>query len=40
MSIRTLYRASYSRHILRAHLQGFKPMGYVAFLSTCLKIEG
>ena len=39
MSIRTLYRAAYSRHILRAHLQGFTPMPFCAFLALCLSVE-
>jgi hypothetical protein len=25
-------RTAYSRHVLRAHLQGFTPMGYVQFV--------
>lgn len=40
MSILSLYRAAYSRHFIRAHLQGFAPMTYRAFLATCLKLEG
>lgn len=25
-------RANYSRHVLRAHLQGFAPLGFAAFI--------
>lgn len=39
MSIRKLYRTAYTKHVIRAHLQGFAPMGYVGFLALCLSVE-
>lgn len=30
----TTIRAAYSHHILRAHVQGFAPLGFAAFIRT------
>jgi hypothetical protein len=36
---RTLYRAAWSAHLLRAHRDSFAPLPWLAFLSLCLSIE-
>lgn len=30
----TTIRTAYSRHVLRAHFQGFAPLAFVAFVRT------
>lgn len=39
MNIQTLYRAAWSAHIIRAHLQGFRPLSLPAFLALSLFLE-
>lgn len=33
-----MVRIAYSQHVLRAHLQGFKPLSLKAFVTTSAKI--